>query len=189
MRVWEKYSFWGTLLAAAWLALPAQADFEVGAVQARIDRQALYVTGGLELGLSNKVEEALSKGIPLEIVVDISLYRERPVLWNHKIAAWVLRYKVRYHALSGQYLVSGREQNPDHIESFASLQQALKYTGAIEELSLPINRPLARGAYNYLLELRASLDIERLPAALRPVAYTSPSWHLNSGWTKWKVPQ
>ena len=94
---------------------------------------------------------------------------------------------MRYHALSGQYLVSGPYDDSPQVESFTSLQQALKHIGAIEELSLPINQPLAVGDRRYLIELRASLDIERLPAALRPVAYTSPSWHLNSGWTTWKV--
>ena len=40
---------------------------------------------------------------------------------------------------------------------------------------------------DYSVEVRASLDIEALPSPLRPVAYTSLAWRLNSGWSTWKL--
>ena len=39
----------------------------------------------------------------------------------------------------------------------------------------------------YTLAIRAKLDIEALPAPLRPVAYVSPSWRMSSGWYEWNL--
>jgi hypothetical protein len=40
-------------------------------------------------------------------------------------------------------------------------------------------------AGKYRGRLRLRLDIEALPAPLRPIAYISPSWRLSSGWYEW----
>jgi hypothetical protein len=58
--------------------------------------------------------------------------------------------------------------------------------GTLNEISFEMPS-LARTEQNYVLDVRVSLDIESLPAPLRPVAYTSLDWHLNSGWTTWTV--
>ena len=58
----------------------------------------------------------------------------------------------------------------------------------VSKKSQPIPDALAAQG-EYLVRMRAHLDIETLPAPLRPVAYTSPSWHLNSGWTTWTITQ
>ena len=65
------------------------------------------------------------------------------------------------------------------------LADALKYLGALNELKLTL--PEAPPAGDYSVDLRVGLDIEALPTPLRPVAYTSLSWRLNSGWTTWGV--
>jgi len=164
------------------------AEFSITDISAKLTEGALVINGALELDLSDKAEEALSKGIPLEIKIHVHLQKHRNIIWNKQVGNWVLRHKIRYHALSGQYLVSGHETDPDHVESFTALQEALKSMGALDELTLPILDALA-AQDKYLVRIRANLDIETLPAPLRPVAYTSPSWHLNSGWTTWTITQ
>lgn len=170
----------------ALIAFAAKADFKVTRVSARITDGALALSAVLDLGLTAKVEEALSKGIPMEVVIDISLRRRRPVLWDPHVQSWVLRRKISYHALSRQYLVIGHRPDSDAVESFTSLQAALVNMGSLEELKLPLQREL-NAEVKYYVSIRASLDIESLPAPLRPVAYTSLAWHLSSGWTEWNV--
>ena len=39
----------------------------------------------------------------------------------------------------------------------------------------------------HLLAVRAYLNIEALPALMRPLAYATPSWYLGTGWSEWPV--
>lgn len=164
----------------------ALADFKVTEVQPKFVEQSLVLTGNLDLGLNAKVEEALTKGIPLEVNIDVQLRRERRFLWDRKIASWTLHRRIQYHALSGQYLVSAAEPEPESGESLLTLPEALKQLGALNGVTLKPEAPVTADAA-HSVDVRVSLDIEALPSPLRPVAYTSFTWRLNSGWSAWKV--
>ena len=187
MRVSIKTDWRRSLLAllALTLASAAVAEFTIPDVKPKFIGQSLLLDGNLELGLTTKVEEALSKGIPLEVIVDIRLHQQRRWLWDKTVSSWTLRRRIQYHALSGQYLVSTGEPGADSSESFISQQDALKQLGIFSDFRLALPETPAEG--DYFIEMRVNLDIEALPAPLRPVAYTSLAWHLNSGWTTWKV--
>lgn len=185
-RAWQSARRLALALLAIALCATAAADFKTGEIRARLAGKMLELGGGFELSLSRKVEEALTKGIPLEVVLELRLYRERAVFWNDRLAAWSWRREIRYHALSGQYLVVRPDQKPPLQESFATLADALRYLGSVDDLKLSLDeRLIAPGTY--VVRSRASLDIEALPAPLRPRAYTSLSWHLDSGWETWIV--
>ena len=182
------YYLAGGLVALLLLvAAPASADFSVTEITPKIDKQALQLNGNLELVLSAKVDEALMKGIPLDVTIGIKLYSKRGwYIWDENIANWEIRRRIRYHALSRQYLVSANSEQPEEVESFVELSQALKYMGTLSDLRLNVTSPVASGQ-RYVVKVRAHLDIESLPAPLRPVAYASLDWHLNSGWSIWKI--
>lgn len=175
-------------VAALWLlfALPAAADFKVTDVQPRFDNGALVLNGSIDLALTTKVEEALSKGIQLDVVIDVRLYRLRWFVWHQGAGSWTIRRRIGYHALSGQYLVSTVEESTDVKESHSSMQEALRALGALTDLRLTLPDATSPGS-EYSVEVRANLDIEALPSPLRPVAYTSLAWRLNSGWSLWKL--
>lgn len=179
---WRRFAL--AALATTFLG-EAAADFKIADIQPKFSEQSLTFAGNLDLGLSLKVEEALAKGIPLEVVIDVRLQRERRYLWDKKIASWTLRRRIQYHALSGQYLVSSGDGEAETRESLLTQQEALKQLGSLNDLKLSLPEPPSEGTYS--VDLRVSLDIEALPTPLRPVAYTSFAWHLNSGWTSWKV--
>ena len=163
----------------------AAADFKVADVQPKFADQSLVLSGNIDLGLSSQVEEALSKGIPLEVIIEVRLYQSRRFLWDKQIAVWTLHRSIQFHALSGQYLVSTGDPGSETRESLLTQQEALKSLGSLNDLRLALTN--VTPADNYSVDVRASLDIEALPTPLRPVAYTSFAWHLNSGWTSWKV--
>lgn len=171
------------LLGSAAVALAS--GFKVSSVQARALGQTLHLGGNLELTLTPKVEEAVGKGIPIELAIDVRLLRQRQLLWDKRLASWTVRRELRYHALSGQYLIGGGTTPLDR-ESVNSLNEALLEIGALDDLALPLQAPLDPAA-EYRVDVRVALDIEALPSLLRPVAYTSRAWDLNSGWTTWKV--
>ena len=182
-RDWRR---WATTMLALACFSEASADFKIVDVQSKIVDQSLVLTGHLELGLNAKVEEALAKGIPLEVNIDVLLHRERRFLWDREIASWTLHRRIQFHALSGQYLVSTSAPEPDYGESLLTLQEALKQLGSLNDVTLKLEEPVTPDAA-HTVDMRVSLDIEALPTPLRPVAYTSFTWHLNSGWSTWKV--
>ncbi len=187
MRVSVKADWRRILIAMAALAFlgDTAANFKIADVQPKIVGQSLVLAGNLDLNLTSNVEEALSKGIPLDVNIDVRLYRYRRFLWNKKIDSWTLHRRIQYHALSGQYLVTAGDPGAETGESLLTQQEALKQLGSLNDLMLALTEPPSEGSYT--VDMRVSLDIEALPTPLRPVAYTSFAWHLNSGWTSWKV--
>lgn len=166
----------------------AHADFLVQDVQALLSEEALLLNTRIELVLTPKTEEALAKGIPLDVNIEVQLIRRRALWWDKRVADWGLRRRIQYHALSNQYLVSGLHPDVYDLASFDSLASALHHIGTLQDTSLPLSKKKnISNDSEYSLEVRVLLDLEALPSLLRPVAYTSPSWHLNSGWTSWTV--
>jgi len=174
---------WTLVAAALLLAAPATADFKVVELQLRLHEGALVVSGNMQLELSRKVEEALSKGIELPVLIEARLYRKRSFLWDRNIQNWTLKRNLRYHALSGQYIVNSTEST----DSFLSPADALKHLGTLSDLRLRLPELEVADEDEYIVKLRAHIDIEALPPPLRPVAYTTLSWHMNTGWTTWNV--
>lgn len=168
--------------------LALASGFKVSSVQPRASGQTLHLNGSADLTLTPEVEEAIGNGIPVEIVLDFRLYRDRALMWDERVASWTLRRELRYHALTGQYLINAMPGGPVARESFTSINEALAHTGSLTDVTLPLLAPLLSGA-EYYLGVRVSLDIEALPALLRPLAYTSRAWDLNSGWSTWKAQQ
>lgn len=165
----------------------AWADFVVRGVDTHLANDVLHISSVLDMGLSAKAEEALNKGIPFDVITDIALVEHRRLLWNRVVTDRTLRQRVQYHALSGQYLVSAEDQD---VERFPTAQAALAYVGSLNDMQIRLTKKKAiDGKMRYFLKLRVRLDIESLPAPLRPLAYVTPSWHHSSGWTTWAVQQ
>lgn len=180
---------WLLVATAIVFATQAMADFSVSELQPELTPGKLTVSGTLDLTLTGKVEEAVAKGIPIDVDFEFRLKRQRKLLWAKEIKYWKVRRQIRYHALSGQYFVDDMASVEKRLENFTSLRQALRHMGTLNELTFDIapEPQAAQPGGAYELEVRASLDIESLPAPLRPVAYTSLDWHLNSGWSTWTV--
>ncbi len=166
----------------------AGADFVVRDVDARFVDDALHISTTLDMSLSARSEEALNKGIPLDVVIDLALVEYRRFLWDRVVTDRTLHRRIQYHALSGQYLVSSADVGADEFARFPSAQAALAYAGALNELDIPLPKKKdINPSLRYWLKLRVLLDIETLPSPLRPLAYVTPSWHHNTGWVRREV--
>lgn len=173
----------GVALAMLSAVGAARADFGMTMVHSEVVDNSIRFTAVLTTALNPQVAEAIDKGIPVEVIVDVLLEEHRKIWWDPDLMDWELRRRVQYHALSKQYLVHGFGIAS---EGFDDLTAALKHLGTFKEMKLAVPERL-KSKGDYRLYLRARLDIESLPAPLRPVAYTSSAWRLNTGWKKWKV--
>lgn len=159
--------------------------FSIDQIEAVQDEQAIQVNGKLTLKLTDDVRKALSKSIPLQLKMEFVLNRVRNYVWDKEIAVWTVPIAISYKPVSDEYVVS-RPDLLNQEETFDSQHAALERLGAFNDLSLPLPSPLAENK-RYILEARIKLELGQLPAMMRPLAYFSSSWHLNSKWTEWPL--
>ncbi len=175
------------LLASAALCLSSTAgiaDFKVQNVAAKRVADRLIVDASLDLALTEETERAVNQGVPLVVLTEFAVIDER-WLWERRRVRHATRARLRYHALSDHYIVdvSGTEG----IETFRSLADALEHIGTLEALVLDWPS-FTRGAVRRgEIDVRSRLDINALPAPLRPTAYLSSDWQLGGEWTRWEV--
>jgi hypothetical protein len=120
----------------------------------------------------------------LTVRLDLEVLRPRDYLWDETVVARVLRYELRYHALSRQYRI--RNLSTHAQQGYPSRAQALAALGQIEDLTL-LDRRLLEPGRRYEARLRAALDTEGLPAPMRLKAWFSPQWRLETRWHRWEL--
>lgn len=134
--------------------------------------------------LSPRVIEALDNGIPIVLFQQLELIDSTPLLglyWSWKETLWTtdIRYELRYHALSEQYVLRGIGTGKQR--HFPSIEGALHALGKIQNFTLP---PEYFTETNHLtLKLRTGIDLYALPTPMRPGALISRKWQLTSPWT------
>ena len=160
------------------------AGFHVRHVETRIVDEVYMLDARLDLKLSDAALEALHNGVPLSIVIEIRVLRARPYWLDEQIARLTQRYRLDHHALSGRYLLVN--VNTGASQAYDSLPDALLALGTIDDYPL-IDQGLLDTREAYKGTLRAKLDIEKLPAPMRPLAYLSSQWRLSSNRYRWSL--
>jgi hypothetical protein len=129
---------------------------------------------------SDPIHEALANGVPITINLQIEIEQRRDYVWNKTVASLQQHYTMRYHALSEQYII--RNLNSGSQQNFRSLNSALLTMGEIRALPLLDQSLLTDAEAVYQVRLRSEIDINALPAPLRPKAWLSYEWKLSSEW-------
>jgi len=175
-----------------WLALilvsaPGSAlaeNFFITGVHTRLKDNVYLLDANIDYRLSPDVLEALNNGVPITLQVDIEIQRKRNWWLDDDVATLQQRYQLQYHALSHQYLLSNI--NSGAFYSFHTLDSALNALGSLHGFPL-LDKQLVKPGEEYEVLLHAKLDIEALPSPLRPLAYITPAWRLNSDWYTWSL--
>ncbi|NIR27972.1 MAG: DUF4390 domain-containing protein [Gammaproteobacteria bacterium] len=152
--------------------------------QTRLAGGVYLLDADITFDFSEESLEALENGVPLTIILEMQLLRRRRLIWDEAVATREERYQLEVHALSGRYVFKNLHSGP--TRSFRTLEEAMAALGTIS--SLPVfGSDLLNPKEEYRLRLRARLDIEALPSPLRPLAYLSGPWRLNSDWYVWPI--
>jgi hypothetical protein len=174
-----------SFLLSTWTGSAFARGFTIDNIESRVEERTIHLDGNLTITLTEDVRNALSKSIPLQLNMEFVLNRVRRFVWDKEVAVWTVPVVISYKPVSDEYVVS----RPDMInqeETFSTQHAALERVGIFDDLNLPLPQPLIDGK-EYILEARIKLDLTELPAMMRPLAYFSSSWHLNSKWTQWPL--
>ena len=173
------------LACPAWSAArPQTGTFRIGDGRAFVAERQILVTADLSHQLSDAALEALQNGVGLEVIAEAELVRERTLWWDEVLSTASRRLLLEYHALANQYVL--RNLTFGTSQTFRSLTPMLEELNAVRDLRVGAESLLSQDQ-NYRVRFRTRLDIESLPAPLRPMAYVSDGWQLSSGWHNWAL--
>ena len=138
----------------------------------------------LQLVLSSEALAALESGVTLTIELQLQVIRTRRFYIDDVEAELAVRYELQYSPVSQRYIV--RNLNSGDQDSFATLYSALNSLGRVQGLPV-IDDALLLDDRNYRVRLRAMLNTERYPAALRVLFFWRGQWQLQSEWFEWSL--
>ena len=159
------------------------AGFEVRDVRTRLDDGVYRLDAEVDFDFSDESLEALHSGVPLTVMVEMEVLRERPLL-DARVAQVAARYSLHVHALSGHYVITDLATGA--TRSFRTYPEAIAELGRIRDFPL-FDAALLEEGESYRLRIRASLDVEALPSPMRLVAYFDSLWQLSSNWRYWEL--
>jgi hypothetical protein len=183
LHVW--LCFWLTLLPYS-CAVAEFTDYGFTIIRAALKpdkaENSLSLDADIDYRFSEPAIDALRNGVSLTLVLHLNIQRERDAWWNEDLLDEKQAYRIRYHALSKQYqILDGDDEAP---RNFTSLNALLEAMGMVRGLPITQAVVLVPGE-RYRARLSVRLDIEALPLPLRPVAYLTPAWYLNSVAYSW----
>ncbi len=153
-------------------------------ISGKVANGLYYVTAALPIVLSPEVEEAVKNGVPLQFVFDFRINRSRRYLWDEELLSVRRSCTLERHALANKYVVTDLITHRSTVAG--SIAEALEMLGHLTEIPLGKAQRLIT-VPPLIGTARGQLNIEALPAPLRPIAYLTPSWHLKSPRLKWQV--
>jgi len=158
--------------------------FEVRSASTQIVDGVHTLDARLQLVLSSEALAALESGVTLTIELQLQVIRVRRWYLDDVEAELAVRFELEYLPVSQRYIV--RNLNSGDQDSFATLYSALNSLGRVQGLPV-LDDALLSPDRDYRVRLRAMLNTERYPAALRVLFFWRGQWQLQSEWFEWSL--
>jgi len=151
-------------------------------------RAALVVTedgfslsADFNVDLGHRVEEAVTRGVPLYFNLEFELTRNRWYWANEHVASHILTYRLTYTPLTRQYrLATGAL-----YRSFDTLSEALRALGRVSALPV-MDKGVIKPGEIYMAAVRLSLDRNQLPKPFQLDAFANRDWDIQSKTLRWQ---
>lgn len=160
--------------------------FTVLSANTTLKNHVFQLDANMSLNFSDDALEALRSGVPLIVLINIEVEKERNWWWDKTVAKLEQGYLLLYHALSEKYIIHNLNSGAQH--NYINLGSAITALSHLQDFPL-IDKNLLDSDDLYYVRLRTYLDIESLPAPMRPIAYISSQWQLESDWFSWPLKQ
>ncbi|MEJ2143048.1 MAG: DUF4390 domain-containing protein, partial [Gammaproteobacteria bacterium] len=164
----------------------AEPAFKIKHAETILVDKVYNINASIEFEFSDEALGALKNGVPLIILFDIEVEKKRNWWINKNVATLEQGYLLLYHALSKKFVL--HNLNSGTQENYSSLDSALYALGNIQQLPI-LDADLLEKDADYIFRLKSFLDIESLPPPMRPLAYVSSEWQLESDWYTWTLNQ
>lgn len=144
---------------------------------------ALHAEFAIDLG--NRLEEAVTRGVPLNFLLEFEISKPRWWWANETIVSRNSYYRLSYNALTQQY----RLANGVLHYNVASLSEALRLLSRIQ--LIVADKGVLKAGESYAAGLRLSLDRSQLPKPFQIDALANRDWQLETRVLRWQhaVPQ
>jgi len=180
------------IVVFAWLATAYAEGIYVNKAELRMGDDGYHLSASYDIGLTQVMQQALSRGIPLYFVGEFSLTRPRWYWMNEEVFQGEQTIKLSYNVLTRQYRISRGAL----FQNFASLDDALNILA--RQNSPVISAELLKKEEGYIAEwikregnlvaaVRLRLDNSQLPKLLQVNALSGSDWTLNSDWYRWEI--
>jgi hypothetical protein len=163
-------------------AVEREGYFEVRSASTEIVDGVHTLDARLQLVLSSEALAALESGVTLTIELQLQVIRQRRFMIDDVEAELAIRYELEFSPVSQRYVVLSL--NSGDQDSFATLYSALNSLGRVQGLPVIDDAVLSSNS-TYRVRLRAMLNTERYPAALRVLFFWRGQWQLQSEWFEW----
>ena len=158
--------------------------FEVRSASTEIIDGVHSLDARLQLVLPTEALAALESGVTLTIELQLQVIRVRRFYLDDTEAELAVRYELEFSPVTQRYIV--RNLNSGDQDSFATLYSALNSLGRVQGLPV-IDDALLSADDEHRIRLRAMLNLEKYPAALRVLFFWRGQWQLQSEWFEWSL--
>lgn len=167
-----------------WAPTLAAAEFSIKQAEIFLSDKVYHLNADIEYSFSDAALEGLQNGVPLVVVVEIEINRQRDYWWNESVASLRQRYQLAYEALTDRYVLTNLNSGADGY--YPTRAAAISALGDVDDVPL-LDAGLLDERELYNVALRASLDLDALPVPMRVMGYFSSDWRLSSEWRTWPL--
>jgi hypothetical protein len=143
-------------------------------------RDDLLIYLSVEGAFTQKMEEAIDRGVPASFSFFVNLYRKRGMWFDKKMADLTITHTIKYNSLKKEYAVS-RSWDGNSPVVVQSLEAAKKLMSEIDSLKvIPLDQ-LEKGE-QYQIQAKAKLSRVTLPYYLHYVLFFLSLWDFETDW-------
>ena len=135
-----------------------------------------------DIQFSQKLEEAVTRGVPLAFVMEFELSRPRWYWFDEKPVKQSQTYKITYTPLLRQYRLSVGSL----YQNFTRFDEVKRVLSRVRGWHVA-DKGAVKVEGDYQANLRLRLDTGQLPKPFQLNAVASSDWALNSEWHRWTV--
>lgn len=143
-------------------------------------RDDLLVYLSVEGAFTEKIEDAVKRGVPASFSFFINLYRSRGMWFDKEIADLTITHTIKYNSLKKEYAVtrSWDGNSPVIVQSFDVAKQLMTEIDSLNVIPLD---HLEKGK-QYQIQAKAKLSRVTLPYYLHYVLFFLSFWDFETDW-------
>ena len=135
-----------------------------------------------DVQFSQRLEEAVNRGVPLYFVVEFELSRPRWYWFDEKPVRLAQTYRISYTPLLRQY----RLQVGSVYQNFTRFEEVTRVLSRLRGWHVADKGALKKDQV-YQASVRMRLDTAQLPKPFQLNAISSRDWTLDSDWHRWTI--